>query len=89
MSKAIKIFALLALLVGTAAVTVDTADARPWFRSYYWGGGWGPYYGGGPFYGRPYYYGGPYYYYGSRCSSVRVLVRRHGHRVWRRAWRCW
>jgi hypothetical protein len=90
MSKFVKIFAALFLVVGAMALTPGTASAQHHWHHH---GGWG---GGGPGFGfgvaNPYYYGGgPYYAYdpGPNCGWARVRVWRGDHWGFRRAWRCW
>lgn len=96
MSKLIKLFASVALIVGlfTAAAEARGPHGGGWHGGgggwhggggHWRGGGWG---GWGVPYG--YYYPGPYYYgYGPGCGWTRVRVWRRGHWVIRRAWRCW
>jgi len=91
MSKLLKFFAILALVVGAFAMVPASAQARGGhfhgghFRGGgFGGGGWGPGWGFG--FANPYYYGGPYYYAGPSCL---VRVWRGGHWVLRRSWRCY
>jgi hypothetical protein len=90
MSKLIKIFASVALMV---VVFSAAAEARGGHSGHH-GGGW---HGGGGFRGGigwgwggyPYgYYPGPYYY-APACGWVPVRVWRRGHWVIRSVWRCW
>jgi hypothetical protein len=103
MSKLVKIFSGIALIVSVVAFAPGSAEARwhgggwhghggwhgGWHRGWRGGGwGWGPAVGFGWGWGAPYaYYPGPYY--GGDCGWVRVRVWRNGHRVLRRVWRCW
>jgi hypothetical protein len=103
MSKLIKFIAVLALVAGTFAITLNAASAQRWHGHGGWHGGWGHHgwgwgpgfglgWGWGPYYARPYY--GPYPYYSDayaepRCGYTRMRVWRNGHWVLRRAWRCW
>lgn len=98
MSKLVKLFAAMVLIVGAIAITPGTAAAQHPHRGHgggyyrgggHFGGGWGPAFGlglglGYPYYAQPYYYASP-----ADCGWVRVLAWRNHHRVWRRAWRCW
>ena len=68
----------MAAVTGMAAVAIGTAASDPACLGF--GSGWG--WGGYPYYAEP-------YYAGPDCGWVRVRVRRHGHWVLRRAWRCW
>lgn len=102
MSKLVKFLVSVALIV---VVFSATAEARARHGSHHGGwhgghhGGWhGGHHGGwrgagwrrGWGWGYPYYYSGPYYYTVPReCVRVRVRVKRHGHWVLRRVWRCW
>ena len=88
MSKLVKIFAAVILIAGVVAFAPGNAEAR--CRSGYYGGcgqwggwGWGPW---GP--GVGWGIGNPYFY-GPSCGRVPVRAWRNGHRVIRRAWRCW
>ena len=88
MSKLLKFIAAFMLIVSFAAFAPGSAEAycRGGYCSGYgqWGGwGWGPW-GPGVGWGQ----GNPYFY-GSRCGWVRVRAWHNGHRVIRRAWRCW
>jgi hypothetical protein len=89
MSKFLNLTAILALVAGAIALSPAPVEARFWhhggwgYRTWGWGPAWG--YGWGPAY--PYY--GPYYAGPvPACSYINVPAWRHGHRVWRRVWRC-
>ena len=86
MSKRMKLFASVALVAGIALAVPGSARAGYWF------GGWGPYlYYGWPYQPYTFYQPRSYsYYYAPApvCGWVRVRAWRHGHRYWRRVWRC-
>ncbi len=103
MSKLVKFFAIAALMAGAFAMTPGPAAAQHHHGGGHWHGGGGHWRGGGfgPGFvfgfgsgwgwgGYPYYpyYAEPYFA-GPDCGWARVRVRRHGHWVLRRAWRCW
>ncbi len=104
MSKLIKLVATVALIVAVSSAAAEARGGHwhggygghwhgGWHGGGWYGGGWGwglgigPYWGGYPYSYYPYY--AQSYYYDSSCGWVRVHVRRNGHWVWRRAWRCW
>jgi len=87
MSKLMKLFAGVALAAGIALAVPGSARAGYWF------GGWGPYlYYGWPYQPYSFNYPGRYYYDAPapECGWVRLRSWwHHGHRYWRRVWRCW
>ncbi len=91
MSKVLKLFASAALVAGALALAPGSAQAAHWHHGWHHGWGWGPGFGLGlglgAAVGYP-YYGGPYYAEPA-CGWTPIRVRRHGHWVVRRAWRCW
>ena len=88
MPKLMKLLAAVMLITSVVAFATGNAEARCRDGQYggcgQWGGwGWGPW-GPGVGWGQ----GNPYFY-GSRCGWIHVPVWRNGHRIIRRAWRCW
>lgn len=93
MSKLVKFFAIGALVAGAFAMTPAPAAAYHGHGGGHWHGGggrggFGPGFAFGSGWGGYPYYAEPYYA-GPDCGWVRVRVRRHGHWMLRRAWRCW
>ena len=88
MTRLMKFFGAVLLIVGVIGFAPGNAEARC-YGGYYrgcgqWGGwGWGPW-GPGVGWGQ----GNPYFY-GPGCGWVRVRGWNNGHRVVRRVWRCW
>jgi hypothetical protein len=90
MSKFLKLFAGLALLLGAVAFMPGSAQAQHWHHGWHRGPGWGwgPAFGFGLGFGYPYYYGGPYYAGPPACGWAPVYSRKT-HRLVRQVWRCW
>ena len=102
MSKLVKFFAALLLIVSMTAFAPGSADAR-WGGGWHGGGwhggwrgggwGWGPAFGWGwgpPGWGWGAGWGNPYFSSaGPRCGWVPVRTWRSGYRWAGRAWRCW
>lgn len=104
MSKFVKLFAALALMLSAVAFVPGSAEARwgGWHGGGWHGGGWHGGWGGwrGPAFGWGFGprwgwgpgwgWGNPYLYAsGPSCTWVPVRFWRNGYWVVRRGWRCW